>query len=141
MSVEPPMYGRDCAGHRLTSATYHPADTVTAIAPTTKSRSRFQTLPGIATRITSPKAGSTRNACSSLARNANPIAVPAKAIHRVECVPRSARTTQYPPATSSSTSSASGLLNRNMSAATGVSASAVPASNPAPGPLVRRTAA
>ncbi len=38
-------------------------------------------------------------------------------------------------------SSASGLLNRNISTATGVSASAAPASSPAAGPAVRRTAA
>ena len=48
---------------------------------------------------------------------------------------------QYAAATSSSTSNASGLLNRNINAATGVSASAAPAIRPAAGPLVRRTAA
>ena len=98
-------------------------------------------LPGTATSTTSPSAGSTRNACSSLARNAKPIAAPDNAIQRVECALCSARTTQYPAATSSSTSRASGLLNRNINAATGVSASAEPASRPAAGPLVRRTAA
>ena len=45
-------------------------------------------------------------------------------------------------ATSSSTSSASGLLKRNISVATGVSASTAPASRPAlPEPVVRRTVA
>ena len=45
----------------------------------------------------------------------------------------------YAPATSSSTSSASGLLNRNISTATGVSAITAPASSPAAGPNQRRT--
>ena len=52
-----------------------------------------------------------------------------------------ARTVAYAPATSSRTSSASGLSKRNISTAAGVSASAAPASRPAPGPAQRRTAA
>jgi hypothetical protein len=48
---------------------------------------------------------------------------------------------QYAAATSSNTSKASGLLNRNINAATGVSANAAPASNAAPSPPTRRTAA
>ena len=85
-------------------------------------------------------AGSTRNACIIFARNANPIIVPAASNQRVE--PRStARTTQYAPATISITSSASGLLKRNISAATGVTASTSPANSPAPGPNQRLTAA
>src|ERR1700712_804592 len=40
-----------------------------------------------------------------------------------------------------STSIASGLLNRNINAATGVTASAVPANRPAPAPDTRLTAA
>src|SRR5262245_61745420 len=42
---------------------------------------------------------------------------------------------------SNSTSSASGLLNRNIKTLTGVSASAAPASKPAAGPNQRRTVA
>jgi hypothetical protein len=42
---------------------------------------------------------------------------------------------------STSTSSASGLLNRKIRTATGVSASAAPAISPAPGPAIRLTAA
>ena len=52
-----------------------------------------------------------------------------------------ARTIRYAAITSSNTSSASGLLYRNIDAATGVTARAAPAINPAPGPLTRRTAA
>ena len=47
----------------------------------------------------------------------------------------------YAAQVSSRTSSASGLLNRNISAATGVSARTSPAMRPAAGPNHRRTAA
>ena len=52
-----------------------------------------------------------------------------------------ARTSVQAAAVISSTSSASGLLNRNISAATGVSASTSPAMTPAAGPNQRLTAA
>src|SRR4029078_298176 len=52
-----------------------------------------------------------------------------------------ARCTQHAAGTSNSTSSASGLLNRNINAATGASANTAPASNAAPSPPTRRTAA
>jgi hypothetical protein len=52
-----------------------------------------------------------------------------------------ARTVAYAAAVSSSTSSASGLLNRNISTATGVSASTIPAGNAAASPATRLTAA
>ncbi len=87
-----------------------------------------------------PRPGTTRNACNIFVRNAKPMTQPANAIQRVLAV-SVARTMQYAAATSSRTSSASGLLNRNISAATGVSASAAPAIRPAAGPLVRRTVA
>ncbi len=53
----------------------------------------------------------------------------------------SARVMQYAPNVSTSTSIASGLLNRNISVATGVSASTAPASRPAPAPNQRFTVA
>ena len=86
-------------------------------------------------------AGSTRNACSILARKPKPTAAPAATNHQRLLSFSHARCMQYAPATSSSTSSASGLLNRNISAATGVSARTAPASSAAPAPLTRRTAA
>ena len=60
--------------------------------------------------------------------------------HRVDAF-STARTIAYAPMVMSSTSSASGLLNRNISVATGVSASAAPAISPAAAPNQRRTAA
>ena len=77
---------------------------------------------------------------SILARNANPNATPAKAIH-FALARSSARTAQYAAAIISSTITASGLLYRNINAATGISASAAPANSAARGPLIRRTAA
>ena len=50
-------------------------------------------------------------------------------------------TSAYAAAVINSTSSASGLLNRNISTATGVSASTIPAMSPAEGPNQRLTAA
>src|SRR5882724_10065184 len=68
------------------------------------------------------------------------MATPASTSQRV--LARSiALVTQYAASTSSSTSRASGLLNRNISAATGVRANATPATKPAAGPATRRTAA
>src|ERR1700722_14942841 len=140
LSGEPSIIGRDPAGHRATIATHQPALTTTARpAPSTCIRRRRIPV-GAATMYTSANAGSTGNACIIFARNAKPIIVPAASSHRVE--PRStARTTQYAPATISITSSASGLLKRNINAATGVAASSSPDSSPAPAPNQRLTAA
>ena len=58
------------------------------------------------------------------------------------CAPaRAPASSRTPRRRAGATSSASGLLNRNMSAATGVSASTAPASSPAAGLNRRRTAA
>ena len=74
-----------------------------------------------------------------MARNAKPSATPAHASHfGLACC--NARTVQYAAAVISSTITASGLLNRNINAATGVNASTAPASNPVRGPLMRATA-
>ena len=87
-----------------------------------------------------PNAGSTRNAWSSLDRNARPTNAPAAITQRVESFSR-ARVRAYAPSVMSRVNDASGLLNRNISAATGVSAHTAPASRPAPAPNHRLTAA
>ena len=75
-----------------------------------------------------------------MVRKAKPSSAPARTSQRV--LSRSiARCTQYAAAVISRTSSASGLLNRKMSAAAGVSARTAPAISPASGPNQRRTAA
>ncbi|RAO50565.1 hypothetical protein PSN01_04503 [Micromonospora saelicesensis] len=73
-------------------------------------------------------------------RKPKPTSTPTSTIHRVLAV-SSARTVAYAPATSSRTSSASGLLNRNISVATGVTARTAPAIRPAAGPYQRFTVA
>src|SRR5438067_1336781 len=116
------MNGRLDAGHSATTATYQPAETSTATPAASTCSTRLNRPVGAATRYTSANAGSTRNACNILAMNPNPIATPASASHSVLAL-SSARTVHQAPRVSSSTSSASGLLNLNISAATGVSAS------------------
>ena len=73
-------------------------------------------------------------------RKPKPRNTPASSSQRVLAF-STARVVAQAAATMSSTSSASGLLNRNISTATGVSASTAPASRPAAGPATRRTVA
>ncbi len=73
-------------------------------------------------------------------RNAKPNITPVNSSQRVPAA-STARTIPYADSVSSSTSRASGLLKRNISAATGVSASAAPASRPPSGEKRRRTVA
>jgi hypothetical protein len=80
-----------------------------------------------------------------LVRKAAPSTTPTSASHRHDAV-ATARVRQYAATVRSSTRKASGLLNRNISAAAGVAASTAPASSPATVPwrgsvTVRRTAA
>ena len=77
-------------------------------------------------------AGTIRKPCSILVRNAKPSSTPASTSHRARAS-STARTVAYAAAVISSTSSASGLLNRNISVATGVVARIAPASSPAVG--------
>src|SRR5690242_11948812 len=138
--VEPAMYGRDDVGHSDTRATYQPADTSRAAPSISRCRIRLLRPVGAATRYTSANAGSTRNACIILVRNPKPSSTPVSASQR-QLAFSTARTVVYAPAVISSVSSASGLSYRNISTATGVTASTRPASRPATGPNQRRTAA
>lgn len=79
-------------------------------------------------------------ACRVLVRKAKPTATPAQTSHLVRA-PSRARSTQWTVMVISRVSSASGLLKRNISAATGVSAKTAPLSSPATGPNQRRTEA
>src|ERR1700732_2869197 len=139
LSVEPAMYGRGDAGQTSVSTTNQPADTVNAASAPSRCSSRRRSEVGAATRYATPSAGITINPSSILAKNAKPSATPAKAIQRALAC-SSARTVQYALATISSTMAASGLLKRNINAATGVRASVAAASSPAEGPLILRTA-
>src|SRR6478736_918222 len=99
---------------------YQPAETIMVRPPTSSAPNRFHSPVGAAIR------------------NAKPTTQPVNAIQRIPPV-SIARTVKYAATTSSSTSNASGLLYRNISTATGVTASAAPAMRPAPGPLHRLT--
>src|SRR3569833_2357569 len=72
-----------------------------------------------------------RNACSILARKPSPTHAAARSSHRVLASSR-ARRRAYVPHDSTRTSSASGLLKRNINAATGVVASTAPDSRAPP---------
>jgi hypothetical protein len=85
---------------------------------------------GAATRYTRASAGTTSSACSIFVRNPNPTNAPASISQRGDAF-STARSAAHAAATSANTSNASGLLNRNISAATGVVASTAAASRPA----------
>src|ERR1700677_1615156 len=138
--VDPPKYGRSAAGVSWAASTHHPAPTTMPTPASTSCHSRRPHPAGPAHRYATANPGATRKACSILARNANPSSSPHRNSHRLRPF-STARTSAYAANVISSTSSASGLLNRNISAATGVSASTAPAISPATGPDQRRTAA
>ena len=133
LSVDPPMYGRSAAGVSSTAAIHHPAETTIASAAASSCRTRRQNGTGAATRYASPNAGTLSTASPLLVRNPNPNATPAPTSHQVRPC-SSARVTQYAATTTSSTMNASGLSNRKMRTAAGVSAIAAPAISPAAAP-------
>ena len=114
----------------MVATTNHPALTISATVAPIRCSIRLVQLLFANTRYARPKAGSTSSPCIILVRNANPSATPTSASQRPELV-AIARTRAYPAAVISNTSSASGLLNRNISAAAGVNASTAPAISPA----------
>src|ERR1700761_8201685 len=136
--VEPPKYGGSPAGTSSATAIHQPAPATMPRPDHTTCRMRWPSRGGPAPRKTSANPATTRTACSILVTN--PISTPHSTSQRDRPF-SSARTMVYAAIVSSSTSSASGLLNRNISAATGVSARVSPAISPAAGPNQRRTAA
>ena len=101
---------------------------------------RVPSLGCPAIRYVKASGGTTSITWSCLVRKPNPTNIPVINSHLVfpDSTPRNIAQTA---AIISSTSNASGLLNRNISAATGVSASTSPASNPAAAPNRRTTTA
>ena len=84
------------------------------------------------------RAGMIRNACSILVRNPKPTSVPASTNHFV-CAFSKPRTRAYMEPVRSRARRASGLLKRNIMAATGVSARTTPARSAAWAVNQRRT--
>src|SRR6478735_2681821 len=111
------MYGREEAGQSSTIATHHPADTTVASAARPSWPNRFRTDTGANTAYNTARGGRIRKAWRVFDRNATPTATPAQTSHFVR-PPSNARSTQYTVTVISSASSASGLLKRNISAAT-----------------------
>ncbi len=101
---------------------------------------RLRSDVGAATTYIAANAGTTRSACRLLVRKPTPTKAAPSINHGADAL-STARVVAHAPRTSSSTSNASGLLKRNIKAATGVSASTVPASSPEAGPNHRRTVA
>ncbi len=134
------MYGRLSAGHSATASSHQPADTTIATPAASSCRMRRQSVVGAAHRYAAARPGTTRKACSIFVRNPKPRNTPASSSQRVDAF-STACVVAHAAATISSTSSASGLLNLNISTATGVSARTAPASSPAAGPATRRTVA
>src|SRR5690242_16327165 len=89
-------------------------------------------------RYVSARPGTTSITWSCLVKKPKPISAPHKTSHRVR-PSVTARISAQTAATISKTRSASGLLYRNISVATGVTARSAPAINPAPGPKWRLT--
>ena len=121
-------------------ATHQPDETARATVASAICHRRRHQETGAARKYTPARTGRITNACSDLVRNAPPTRTAAATSQPI--LPRSSeRTVAYTAPTRSSVNSASGLLKRNMRAATGVSAMAAPASSAAAGVNDLRTVA
>ena len=136
--VDPPMYGRADAGHSVTAATHQPADNNSAAPPANSCKTRARSRGRPAHRYTPANTGSTMNACSILVSNASPSSTPHSTSPRVRPVSIADHSAQA-DASSNNVSKASGLLYRNMTTATGVTASASAARWAATSPAHLRT--
>ena len=140
LCCDPPMKGREPTGVSITAAIHQPAETTIEASAISRSTTRRPSLGGAATRYARPSGGTTSSTCSCFVRNPKPMSAPVATIHlrRPSSI---ARNVVYAASVMRSTSSASGLLNLNMSAATGVVAITAPAIRPAAAESLRRTAA
>ena len=135
MFCEPPMYGRLDAGQSSTIATHQPADDEHRDARERRAAERGAELRRAGEQVHERRTpGSTSERLQHLGEEPEADQRDRRARANACCPSSSARDHRVRAApTSSSTSSASGLLNRNISAATGVSASTAPAMQPAAG--------
>ena len=128
------MYGRLPAGHSATASSHQPADTTIATPAASSCRMRRQSVVGAAHRYAAASAGQHEEGLQHLRQEPEARGTPRRAAASASPPSRRRRVVAHAAATISSTSSASGLLNRNISTATGVSARTAPASSPAAGP-------
>lgn len=140
LCCDPPIHGRELAGHSSTASNHQPAATTIAAPAANSCAIRLPSFGGPPIRYVSARGGTTSSTCNCLARNPNPINPPVSSNQR-QRPSATARVIAHAAPIIRNTSSASGLLNRNISTATGVTARAVPAINPAAGPNDLRTVA
>ncbi len=140
LSVEPPTHGREAAGVSHTSTGQASPTTAIAIPPSVSWRaaSKRPRPRGAIHSQASAIPGTTSSAAPIFVSKPSPTATPESTIHfvRPSCRPR---TRSQIAATEQSTSSASGLLWREIATVTGVSTSARPPTKPAVRPKKRRT--
>ena len=133
----PETHGRELAGVSHTSTGHARLTTAIASPPASSCRTRVRPPPGPAHSHAAASPGTMISAAAILVSNPSPIATPASTIQRVR-PSASPRTTHHSAATQHSTSSASGLLWREIATLIGVSASTSPATKPAGRPNTRR---
>src|SRR4051795_11707280 len=133
------MYGAEPGQSETASG--HAADTTPITTPASASRRiRTERRGGPASRYVAASAGTTIQPWSILVMKARPTKTPA----HTRCFVRpdsTARSVAQPEATSSSTSSGSGMSTRASASVTGESPSIAAARTPATGPNARRTVA
>ena len=140
MSLVPDTHGRSAAGVSSTSSGHAPP-TASIAAPPAASRRNARAVPSAEGAIHIHAAtipGTTASATNIFVSKPSPTATPASTIQRAR-PSSSARTANHTAATQHRTSSASGLLWREIATVIGVSASAAPATVPPSLPKRRRT--
>ena len=138
LSLVPEIHGRSAAGVNHTN-TGHASPTTAVATPPHSSCLTAVTRPrGATQKYASASAGSTSRPVPIFVSKPAPTITPAQTNHLV--LPSSAaRTVNHSAAVEHSTTSASGLLWREIATAIGVSASTRPAAKPPARPKTRRT--
>src|SRR4029079_3313913 len=137
--VEPPTYGRLCAGVSVT-ATIHGSDANTVATANTAPRfTRPSHERGVPRRTASPIAGSGMAAASIFVLNARPTRTPAPTSHRTHRSSSNYRSTAHAAPTRNRTMNGSGRLIRSVATLIGLTASVAAAAVAAATPKRRRT--
>ena len=127
------MYGPRRSRHSSTIAIHQPAPAIIAPPPASNCQMRRHERGRRGDEVGEPEGGHDQQRLQHLGEEAEARRARRRSSSQRVLAVSSARTMAYAPTTSRSTSSASGLLKRNISTATGVSAITAPASRPAPG--------
>ena len=133
----PEIHGREEAGVSHMSIGHASPTTAIATPPVSSWRTATSRPRGATQRYAATSAGSTSSAAPILVSKPRPTITPAHTSQRVR-PSSSARTVNHSAAVEHSTTSASGLLWREIATVIGVSASTRPATKPAGRPKTRR---